>query len=236
MLAAVSIVSALESGRATAQPITEIIDAAGHDAGNSLRPPRGITVDTAGNANGWELWRLDLCKLVDIDCNANGLDDACDLDPTDPDGNGLVSPDCNTNGIPDECDACGDTDGDGGVDRDDLMLFLTAIGHSPQDPTFNACADFNDGQVTRADFPHWLRCFREAVRNPAAMPPIPTNVGDMDINGAVNGMDIQSFVETLMSPRQAGSLNRLMADTNGDGSLDADDIPGLVRLLVEPNR
>jgi hypothetical protein len=38
------------------------------------------------------------------DCNGNGVSDACDVDPADPDGNGEVSEDCNDNGIPDECD------------------------------------------------------------------------------------------------------------------------------------
>ena len=37
------------------------------------------------------------------DCNLNGIADSCDLDPSDPDGNGLVSEDCNFDGVPDEC-------------------------------------------------------------------------------------------------------------------------------------
>jgi len=38
------------------------------------------------------------------DCNANGIPDAQDIDPTDPDGNGMVSPDCNGDLRPDECE------------------------------------------------------------------------------------------------------------------------------------
>ncbi|MCA9256111.1 MAG: hypothetical protein KDA33_10765, partial [Phycisphaerales bacterium] len=38
------------------------------------------------------------------DCNNNGVDDAMDIDPADPDGNGEVSPDCDGNLRPDECD------------------------------------------------------------------------------------------------------------------------------------
>ena len=53
------------------------------------------------------------------DCNANGIPDDCDIDPLDPDGNGLVSTDCNFNGIPDECDVDPtDPDGDGFVSAD----------------------------------------------------------------------------------------------------------------------
>ncbi|MFQ5495007.1 MAG: hypothetical protein ACE5EX_06460 [Phycisphaerae bacterium] len=48
------------------------------------------------------------------DCNGNGVADACDVDPSDPDGDGQVSEDCNTNGIPDVCEA--DSDGDGAID------------------------------------------------------------------------------------------------------------------------
>jgi hypothetical protein len=43
----------------------------------------------------------------DPDCNDNGTPDDCDVDPTDPDGNFLVSEDCQNggagDGIPDEC-------------------------------------------------------------------------------------------------------------------------------------
>ncbi|MCA9255173.1 MAG: laminin G domain-containing protein, partial [Phycisphaerales bacterium] len=38
------------------------------------------------------------------DCNGNQIPDDCDLDPLDPDGDGVVSVDCDGNGRPDECD------------------------------------------------------------------------------------------------------------------------------------
>jgi hypothetical protein len=65
------------------------------------------------------------------DCNANGIPDTCDIDPGDPDGDGMVSPDTNGNGVPDECEDCNsngvlddldidpaDPDGDGQVSFD----------------------------------------------------------------------------------------------------------------------
>lgn len=53
------------------------------------------------------------------DCNGNGVLDSCDVDPTDPDGNGEVSADCNGNGVPDECDIDPlDPDGNGEVSED----------------------------------------------------------------------------------------------------------------------
>ena len=38
------------------------------------------------------------------DCNTNNVADECDIDPNDPDGDGLVSPNCNNNRYPDECE------------------------------------------------------------------------------------------------------------------------------------
>ncbi|HPF41639.1 MAG TPA: LamG domain-containing protein, partial [Phycisphaerae bacterium] len=59
----------------------------------------------------------DACQLDGADCNGNGVPDDCepdcdgnnvpddcDLDPLDPDGDGLVGVDCDGNGRPDECD------------------------------------------------------------------------------------------------------------------------------------
>ncbi len=41
--------------------------------------------------------------LTNNDCNGNGERDDCDIDPSDPDGNGQISADCDGNGVPDEC-------------------------------------------------------------------------------------------------------------------------------------
>lgn len=52
--------------------------------------------DESGSAYFYDLRRQD--------CNLNDVPDDCDLDPSDPDGNGTVVPDCNGNDIPDSCD------------------------------------------------------------------------------------------------------------------------------------
>ncbi|MCA9257058.1 MAG: FG-GAP repeat protein, partial [Phycisphaerales bacterium] len=63
-------------------------------------------------AGGFHLWLLFACALCFAvcasvfaqDCNNNGVPDAQDVDPLDPDGNGEVSVDCNGEGTPDECE------------------------------------------------------------------------------------------------------------------------------------
>lgn len=58
--------------------------------------------DGEGGYN-WETWEYE-CVAEIMDCNGNDIADDCDLDPSDPDGDGRVSADCNLNDIPDECD------------------------------------------------------------------------------------------------------------------------------------
>jgi hypothetical protein len=70
-----------------------------------------VMVELLADCNGNDLSDgLDLAQCDGSpwcsDCNSNGVLDACDIDPSDPDGNGLVSDDDNGNGIPDECEGC----------------------------------------------------------------------------------------------------------------------------------
>ncbi|MCA9296043.1 MAG: hypothetical protein KC983_05985, partial [Phycisphaerales bacterium] len=58
----------------------------------------GFAGSTAANAT------ILLEAVLGEDCNLNGLNDICDLDPTDPDGDGFVSADVNFNTVPDECE------------------------------------------------------------------------------------------------------------------------------------
>lgn len=84
------------------------------------------------------------------DCNNNGVPDAQDIDPADPDGNGEVSTDCDANAVPDECDiancvgddpVCSDCDGNGALDicQDDLFVSPPGEPHFPgPNPTHHA--------------------------------------------------------------------------------------------------
>ncbi|MDY7110551.1 MAG: hypothetical protein SYC29_18115 [Planctomycetota bacterium] len=66
-----------------------------------------------------------------IDCNDNGVPDACDIFEG-------ASEDLNANGIPDECEAIGDLNGDGLVNVRDLLALLAAWG-ACDDPCPPAC-------------------------------------------------------------------------------------------------
>lgn len=46
----------------------------------------------------------DIAYGASEDCNHNFIPDEGDIDPNDPDGDGLVSDDDNENGVPDECE------------------------------------------------------------------------------------------------------------------------------------
>lgn len=75
------------------------------------------------------------------DCNNNGVLDICDVDPTDPDGNGLVSIDRNGNGRPDECD---------------LGARLLAPGHDINIKTGKATKLPPPPGLPPADTPQWI--------------------------------------------------------------------------------
>lgn len=79
----------------------------GHDMVYDSR--RKVIVMFGGERHGsdgglsGETWEYG-CPEGISDCNGNCIDDGCEMDPNDPDGDGKVSPDCNGNQILDECD------------------------------------------------------------------------------------------------------------------------------------
>ena len=88
-----------------------------------------------------------LIRPVALDCDANGIADACDIAAGD-----LL--DVDNNGVPDQCQCLGDLNGDRRVDTADLGLLLNSFGSV--DPT----ADLNlDGYVDQADLGRLLLGF-----------------------------------------------------------------------------
>ncbi|MCB9852238.1 MAG: hypothetical protein H6819_04010 [Phycisphaerales bacterium] len=96
-----------------------------------------------------------------VDCNSNGIDDAMDIDPLDPDGNGEVSADCNTNLVPDECDiaaclsgdvACADCDGNGAIDSCEVGSWsrenrIVAVSPVEGGDFYGWCEDVDGGRL-----------------------------------------------------------------------------------------
>ncbi|MGB2986529.1 MAG: hypothetical protein WBE26_11680 [Phycisphaerae bacterium] len=120
-----------------------------------------------------------------IDCNGNGVADACDIDC---DAYGCEAPcglsaDCNSNSVPDECDTAsgvsedlddngvpdecelpgtGDFDADRDVDLEDFKQLMGLCFDGPAIPSDFPChvADFDgDGDVDLLDFAEFLKAF-----------------------------------------------------------------------------
>ncbi|MCH7700874.1 MAG: VCBS repeat-containing protein [Planctomycetes bacterium] len=115
---------------------------------------KGVTihVDTSSSSSWEEIDAVQLHGPVPkeeprIDCNDNGVPDACDIA-------GGTSMDRNRNGIPDECESCeGDANGDGTVDPLDVGFVLARFGCvvGSGDPNCDT-ADMNgDGAVNPLD-------------------------------------------------------------------------------------
>ncbi|MCZ6683681.1 MAG: hypothetical protein O7B26_10905, partial [Planctomycetota bacterium] len=82
--------------------------------GDTIRFVIRFPPDCDDNGN---LDAIEIFQNPGLDCNDNFIIDACDIDPSDPDLNGLISADCDADGTPDECQI--DSDGDGIIDACD---------------------------------------------------------------------------------------------------------------------
>jgi hypothetical protein len=128
----------------------------------------------------------------------------------------------------------GDLDGDFDVDGADFAIFLAAYGRCTGAPQYNAAADINaDGCVTLVDYQQWLQCYRNYNNSPFAPPPKPSDLGDMNADGAVDGLDIQPFVDVVLNPAAAGFRERFVTDFNADGQTDAADVAPFVQALMK---
>ena len=178
------------------------------------------------------------------DCNANGLEDACDLDCGPAEGDCDLpgcgqSPDCNANSVPDECDLLAwtsqdcnsnsvpdecepDSDGDNVIDACDECPFEPALAE-PSEP---------DGEVTCTD----------AIDNDcdgltdAADPdcgPLDCTCGDVNKSGGT--VDLQDFGLFALCYGYSGPTGGCTpeyfecSDLNGSGLVDLQDF-GLFAL------
>ncbi len=132
------------------------------DGAPSVGSSDGVTYNRATQTAGAGFFEL--VVLGRVDCNGNGVPDACD-------------PDVNGNNIPDSCEVavclCGDLTGDGIVNLVDFTTFSTCFGLAAPgagcDLAAFVCADVNaDGAVDLADFSTFSTLFGTS---PATQPP-----------------------------------------------------------------
>jgi len=93
-------------------------------------------VGESGGPNGDGAIHI-LAGINDIDCNDNGVPDACDI-------HSGTSLDTDGDGVPDECDPSPDLNGDQAVNVDDLLVLLGAWGSPGADLDLNGTTDVSD--------------------------------------------------------------------------------------------
>lgn len=127
----------------------------------------------------------------------------------------------------------GDLNLDNVVDGSDFAIFLHAFGSCSGAALFDALADFDDdGCVTFVDYQMWLQFYRNGQGNPLAPPPIPSDVGDMNADGRIDGQDIQGFVNAMLSPGTTGFRSHIVADLDGDGVINDADVQAFSARLL----
>lgn len=125
----------------------------------------------------------------DPDCNVNGIPDACDISSNE-------DPDCDFNGTPDSCDIAGnpmlDCNEDGVID---VCTASDCNGNMIADECeFPACPGILGGDMDCSGVTNLndLPSFVEAVLNGTISCP-----ADANKDGAVNGLDVQAFIDAL---------------------------------------
>lgn len=119
-----------------------------------------------------------------------------------------------------------DYDNDTDIDGDDFAIFLAAFA------TVNAAVDLDgDGLVSLVDYQIWLLCYQDFIGSPSATPPVPGNAGDINLDGSVDGLDIQEFVDVAVEPEEASFAQKFLADMNGDAEVNITDMRIFVGTL-----
>lgn len=128
------------------------------------------------------------------------------------------------------CATCGDADGSGDFDADDVAVVALHVAGTGALPC-PIGADTNlDGAVTRRDL-HAL-VFRVTGRATGSCEACERACGDLDGDGAVDGEDSLALDVILAAPEVLDGCLAWAADANGDGSLDVDDSAALAELRI----
>lgn len=178
-----------------------------------------VTVETGDSDEDGVLDCDDQCPGYDdnIDCNNNGMPDACEIAGCD--GNPSCA-DCNDNGVPDGCDiadcandpACGDCDQNGVPDGCEYYL---------ADCNWNYLAD--ECEIAEG-LAHDL--------NDNDSPDECDLDGDFNGDDVLDGNDIAAFITCLLQGNAQGSC--ALADLDGDNDVDFDDLFLFILLFLDP--
>jgi hypothetical protein len=171
----------------------------------------GYTPPADCNGNQWPD-DYELASGLAVDCDGNGVPDACDVEAgaADCDGNGVpdvcdlaggLAVDCDGNGVPDGCDVAAgaaDCNGNGVPDACDLASGVLADndGNGIPDACEVRLGDLNcDRQVSFDDVNPFILLLVSASQYVAQHPECRWENGDINRDGAVNFGDISPFVQ-----------------------------------------
>ncbi len=137
--------------------------------------------------------------------------------------------------VPGVCTCKGDVNLDGVVDGQDVGPFIGQI-LSPGDPAVlpEACAaDLSgDGLIGTADVASMIDALLTGACGPAG-PLICTCKGDVNLDGIVDGADIQPFIVQVMNPGDPAVLpEACAADVNDDGLIDGADAASMAQSVL----
>lgn len=134
----------------------------------------------------------------------------------------------------------GDLNSDGKIDKQDLaqMLKLVAFPIAPffrPPAVYNKAADLDgDGKVTWADYNYLAEAVNGARKFFPVDPAAPK--GDLDGNGLFDNNDLYKIAQIMMNPKQYVASLVKLADINGDGKVDYNDISELIKKIQEQNK
>lgn len=197
---------------------TEIVFTVTDDCQNLTTCSMYVTVETGDADEDGVPDCADQCPGYDdtIDCNNNGMPDACEIFACDGDP---ACSDCNDNGIPDGCDianclydpACGDCDQNGVPDGCEYYL-----------------ADCNGNFI--ADECELAQGLAHDL-NDNDSPDECDLSGDLDGDGVLNAQDIAAFITCLLEGDAQGPCS--LADLDGDNDVDFDDLYLFILLFLD---
>ncbi len=129
--------------------------------------------------------------------------------------------------LPNACVSClrGDVNNDGVINGADVDAFVHVVDGDDVDPVHRCAADANaNGFMECEDLSAFVRLVLAAESDCAA--------GDTNLDGILDGGDIQPFIDVLLNPSCRTNAERCSADLNLDSTVSLDDLPLFAELLL----